>query len=71
MGAQKAPKWSPKASQDGAKKEKKSEVKLREVKREFGEGSERLMEAQKRKPKNCTKAGWIPPRPSGEGRGDQ
>ena len=28
MGAQKGPKWSPKASQDGAKKEKKSEVKL-------------------------------------------
>ena len=31
LGAQKGPKWSPKASQDGAKKEKKSEVKLREV----------------------------------------
>ena len=30
-------KWIPKASQDGAKKEKKSEVKLREVKRGFGE----------------------------------
>ena len=26
------PKWSPRGSQDGAKKEKKNEVKLREVK---------------------------------------
>ena len=63
LGAEKAPKWSPKASQDGAKKEKNNEVKLREFKRGF-------REAQKRKPKNCTKAGWIPPRPSGEERGD-
>ena len=31
MGAHKEPQWSPKASQDGAKKDKKSEVKLREV----------------------------------------
>ena len=32
MGAKKAPKGSPRGSQDGAKKEKKNEVKLREVK---------------------------------------
>ena len=44
LGTQKEPKWSPKASQDGAKKEKKSEVKLREVsgrqKRVEGSGRE-------------------------------
>ena len=36
LGAQKAPKWSPRGGQDGAKKEKKNEVKkvrLREVKK--------------------------------------
>ena len=36
MGAQKAPKWSPRGGQEGAKKEKKNEVKkvkLREVKK--------------------------------------
>ena len=32
LGAQKEPKWSPRGSQNGAKKEKKNEVKLREVK---------------------------------------
>ena len=32
MGAKKAPKGSPRGSQDDAKKEKKNEVKLREVK---------------------------------------
>ena len=32
MGAKKAPKGSPRGGQDGAKKEKKNEVKLREVK---------------------------------------
>jgi hypothetical protein len=31
MGPKREPKWSLKASQDGAKKEKKNEVKLREV----------------------------------------
>ena len=31
LGTQKGPQWSPKARQDGAKKEKKSEVKFREV----------------------------------------
>ena len=31
LGAKKAPKGSPRGSQDGAKKEKKNEVKLREV----------------------------------------
>ena len=31
LGTQKGPKWNPRGSQDGAKKEKKSEVKLREV----------------------------------------
>ena len=32
MGAKKAPKGSPRGSQDDAKKDKKNEVKLREVK---------------------------------------
>ena len=32
LGGHKAPKWSPRGSQDGAKKEKKNEVKSREVK---------------------------------------
>ena len=31
MEPKREPKWSPKASQDGTKKEKKSEVKLREL----------------------------------------
>ena len=31
MEPKREPKWSPKASQDGTKKEKKSEVKLREA----------------------------------------
>ena len=56
MGAQKGPKWSPKASQDGAKKEKKNEVKLREVK-----GAKKRMKVKS----------WpAPTRPLGEGRGD-
>ena len=37
LGAQKAPKWRAKASQDGAKKEKKNEVKLEEAQRGFRE----------------------------------
>ena len=39
MGAEKGPKWSPRGSQDGAKKEKKNEVKkvrLREAKKFVG-----------------------------------
>ena len=38
MGAKKAPKWSPRGSQDGAKKEKKNEVKLREARNAKGGG---------------------------------
>ena len=37
LGAQKDPNWSATASQDGAKKEKKSEVKLKEAQRGFRE----------------------------------
>ena len=57
LGAQKEPKWSPKASQDRAKEEKKSEVKLRKV--------------QGRKKRMVREKGLAPTRPLGEGRGDQ
>ena len=36
MEPKREPKWSPKASQDGTKKEKKSEVKLRELSEALG-----------------------------------
>ena len=57
MEPKREPKWSPKASQDGAKKEKKSEVNLGSVWVCLGrvEGKE------------CE----VSTGPSGEGRGDQ
>ena len=58
MEPKREPKWSPKASQDGTK-EKKNEVKLRE-----------LSEALGAKKRNEGSSGQSVPRPLGEGRGD-
>ena len=41
MEPNREPKWSPRGSQDGAKKEKKSEVKLREVKSQLFDANKR------------------------------
>ena len=55
MEPKREPKWSPKASQDGTKKEKKSEVKLRE-----------LSEALGAKKRNEVSSGQLVTRPLGE-----
>ena len=55
MEPNREPKWSPKASQEGTKKEKKSEVKLRE-----------LSEALGAKKRNEVSSGQSVPRPLGE-----
>ena len=60
MEPKREPKWSPKASQDGTKKEKKSEVKLRE-----------LSEALEAKKRNERRLRETVTSPLGEGRGDQ
>ena len=60
MEPKREPKWSPKASQDGTKKEKKSEVKLRE-----------LSEALEVGKKNEVSSGEFVTSPLGERRGDQ
>ena len=55
MEPKREPKWRPKASQDGTKKEKKSEVKLRE-----------LSEALEAKKRNERRSRETVPRPLGE-----
>ena len=60
MEPKREPKWSPKASQDGTKKEKKSEVKLRE-----------LSEALGAKKRNERRSDPISYEAAGGGRGDQ
>ena len=57
MGPKREPKWSLKASQDGAKKEKKNEAKLSKV----SSGKKGVKGGK----------GRVPTRPLGEGRGDK
>ena len=58
MEPKREPKWSPKASQDGTKKEKKSEVKLRE-----------LSEALEAKKRNERRSGLSSYEAAGGGKG--
>ena len=60
MEPKREPKWSPKASQDGTKKEKKSEVKLRELSEALG--------AKKRNERRSRVSSYEA---AGGGRGDQ
>jgi len=60
MDPKREPKWSPKASQDGTKKEKKSEVKLRELSEALG--------AKKRNERRSDLSSY---KAAGGGRGDQ